>query len=148
VTIKEYEYGWTVRSIHTWLTSFDPVEPGYLMPTDGMEAYERNERAKEMNWKRQKQADLLNGRWQQYFASQSEADQSLCNFLAWASCCDIEIMDTLFRASGLYRPEKWNRNSYRNPTMLKAIEAVQIHERERYARLANPDGARQKDVPC
>lgn len=61
-------------------------------------------------------SDLFSGNWQgikdtggdQRFPSQSEADLSLLNRLAYYSDNDPSIMDFLFRQSGLYRP-KWER---------------------------------------
>ena len=53
------------------------------------------------------------------FDTHSQADQSLCNRLAGAGA-DKEQIDRLFRKSALMTP-KWNRISYRNPTIDKAI---------------------------
>lgn len=55
------------------------------------------------------------------YGSPSEADQALCNFLAFYTGKDAERMDRMFRASGLYR-EKWEREDYRTATIEKAIE--------------------------
>jgi len=63
---------------------------------------------------------LYGGNWQEYYSSQSEADLSLCNILAYWCDCDLAMMDRIFRASGLYR-EKWNRDDYRNKTLQTAI---------------------------
>ena len=49
---------------------------------------------------------LMGGDWSGY-ESQSEADQALCNILAFWTGHDAERMDRLFRQSGLYR-EKWD----------------------------------------
>ena len=60
--------------------------------------------------------------------SQSEADQSLVNLLAFWFNCDPVRMDAAFRQSGLYRP-KWderhfgNGNTYGQVTIEKAIAA-------------------------
>jgi putative DNA primase/helicase len=43
--------------------------------------------------------------------SHSEADLALCNFLAFWTGGDYNLMDELFRQSGLYRP-KWDENHY------------------------------------
>ncbi len=43
------------------------------------------------------------------YASQSEADLALCNLLAFWTGKDAHSMDRLFRRSGLYRREKWDR---------------------------------------
>lgn len=51
----------------------------------------------------------------------SEADMSLCGHLAFWTGKDIQKMDNLFRKSALMR-EKWERDSYREPTLQKAID--------------------------
>lgn len=67
---------------------------------------------------------LYNGEWEQYFGSQSEADLSFCNRLAYWTGKDPEAMDRLFRASGLMR-DKWDReqagSTYGKLTIEKAI---------------------------
>ena len=67
---------------------------------------------------------LYNGEWEAYFNSQSEADLSLCNRLAYWTGKDAEVMDRLFRASGLMR-DKWDReqagSTYGKLTIDKAI---------------------------
>lgn len=45
------------------------------------------------------------------YPSQSEADQALCNLLAFWTGKDPERMDSLFRQSKLFRP-KWNEKHY------------------------------------
>lgn len=58
------------------------------------------------------------------YSSHSEADQALCNLLAFGCGRDAEQMDSIFRTSGLYR-EKWDkkhgRDTYGNITISKAI---------------------------
>ena len=46
------------------------------------------------------------------YPSQSEADQALCNLLAWWTNYDAIRLDVLFRRSGLFRPEKWDKQHY------------------------------------
>lgn len=53
-------------------------------------------------------SDLYAGRWQSYYRSQSEADMSLCNILAFWCRKDEQLMDKVFRSSGLMR-DKWDR---------------------------------------
>lgn len=59
------------------------------------------------------------------YPSQSEADQALCNKLAYYLHGDRTKMDTAFRASGLYR-DKWDRKTgdttYGAMTIAKAVE--------------------------
>ena len=52
-------------------------------------------------------AGLYAGSWEGRYDSQSEADLTLCNRLAFWTGCDRDRMDRLFRGSGLYR-EKWD----------------------------------------
>lgn len=42
------------------------------------------------------------------YTSRSEADMAFCNLLAFWCCRDVQLMDTIFRSSGLMR-EKWDR---------------------------------------
>ena len=51
----------------------------------------------------------------------SAADQALCNHLAYFTKNNVELMDMIFRESGLYR-EKWERQDYREATIRKAVE--------------------------
>lgn len=64
---------------------------------------------------------LYSGDWSNY-GSQSEADQALCNLLAFYTQ-DVVQIDRLFRSSGLMR-EKWKRDDYREPTIAQALTKV------------------------
>jgi putative DNA primase/helicase len=72
--------------------------------------------------------DLFAGRWESYFTSQSEADMSLCSMLAFWCRRDEQLMDKLFRQSGLMRP-KWDRkqagSTYGAITISKAAKTCQ-----------------------
>jgi putative DNA primase/helicase len=65
-------------------------------------------------------AELWAGRASGY-PSHSEMDQALCAHLAYWFSGDREAMDWAFRQSALYRPEKWDRASYRERTIDQAI---------------------------
>ncbi len=58
------------------------------------------------------------------YSSHSEADMALCNMLAFWTSCDADMMDAIFRSSGLMR-EKWDRKqagtTYGAITIQKAI---------------------------
>lgn len=54
------------------------------------------------------------------YGSQSEADQALCNILAFYTGGDASKIDSLYRQSKLYR-EKWEREDYRTATIDKSI---------------------------
>ncbi len=70
---------------------------------------------------------LWDGKWQEKYQSQSEADMALCLKLAFWSGKDKEQMDRLFRQSGLFRA-KWDEahrsdgTTYGQETINKAIE--------------------------
>jgi putative DNA primase/helicase len=70
---------------------------------------------------RPKVAQLWAGRASGY-PSHSEMDQALCARLAYWFSGDREAMDWAFRQSALYRPEKWDRASYRERTIDRAID--------------------------
>jgi hypothetical protein len=62
---------------------------------------------------------LMDGKWEGIYQSQSEADQALCNHIAfWTK--DPTQIDRIIRQSGLYR-DKWEREDYRNRTIQRAI---------------------------
>ncbi|WP_028988094.1 DUF927 domain-containing protein [Thermicanus aegyptius] len=62
------------------------------------------------------------GDWHPYYKSQSEADQALCNLLAFYTK-NPEQIDRLFRSSALSR-QKWERDDYRDMTIRNALECV------------------------
>jgi hypothetical protein len=59
------------------------------------------------------------------YPSQSEADLALCGMLAWATRCDKDRMDQLFRSSSLFRA-KWDQKrgskTYGQTTIEKSVE--------------------------
>ena len=55
------------------------------------------------------------------YPSQSEADEALLCILAFWTQKDPGSMDRLFRASGLYREDKWEREDYRTRSINGAI---------------------------
>ena len=73
---------------------------------------------------------LWEGRWQEKFASQSEADLALCCALAFWTGRDREQMDRLFRQSALFR-EKWDKvhhadgATYGEETLEQAIQRTE-----------------------
>ena len=67
---------------------------------------------------------LWNGNWQGRYPSQSEADQALCNILAFWTGRDAARIEDLFSASGLGQRDKWiKRKSYRDSTIRRAISS-------------------------
>ncbi|NLT34279.1 MAG: hypothetical protein GXX83_00030 [Gaiellales bacterium] len=79
-------------------------------------------------WILERMFSAKNGRnvsalWMGYtdgYTSHSDADAALCCHLAFWTGRDPERIDRLFRQSNLYR-EKWERASYRDPTIDGAI---------------------------
>jgi len=67
------------------------------------------------------------------YPSQSEADQALCNKLAFWVGTDPARIDALFRRSGLNR-EKWNREDYRQRTIERAISQARETYKPRFAK--------------
>lgn len=75
---------------------------------------------------------LYSGNWESLFPSQSEADLSLCNHLAFWTGRNAVQMDRIFRSSGLMR-DKWDKKrgaeTYGAITIAKAIAScVDIYE--------------------
>ena len=71
-------------------------------------------------------ARLWAGEWQDDYTSHSEADLALCNHLAFYCRKDDAQMDRLFRSSGLYREDKWDRkqsgSTYGRITIARAVD--------------------------
>jgi putative DNA primase/helicase len=68
--------------------------------------------------------DLMAGRWESRYQSQSEADMAMCNILAFWCMRDPRMMDSIFRQSGLMRPkwgERHGHDTYGNITIATAI---------------------------
>ena len=73
---------------------------------------------------------LFEGKWQEMFQSQSEADMAFCRKLAYWSGKNKDQIERIFRSSGLYR-QKWdekhhaNGATYGEETLNKAIESTE-----------------------
>lgn len=68
---------------------------------------------------------LWAGDFQRYYANDhSTGDLALCTYLAFWTGRDESRIDALFRQSGMYRPEKWDRKDYRQRTIQKACLTV------------------------
>lgn len=70
-------------------------------------------------------SDLMNGNWTHRYSSQSEADITLCNMLAFWTGRDPDAIDRIFRRSGLYR-DKWDERrangTYGSITIADAVD--------------------------
>jgi len=75
------------------------------------------------------------------YASRSEADLALVSLLAFWTGGDEARMDTLFRASGLYR-EKWERADYRERTTRAALARGDFYSPKGSGRSNPPDGGK------
>ncbi|MBS4461208.1 DNA primase [Aerococcaceae bacterium zg-B36] len=68
---------------------------------------------------------FMEGGWEQFFPSQSEADMSFANDLAFWCARDYDKMDSIYRRSSLMR-DKWDskreNSTYGHITLLKAIQ--------------------------
>lgn len=68
---------------------------------------------------------FMNGGWEQFYNSQSEADMAFANDLAFWTNLDFAMMDNIFRSSALMR-DKWDReqngSTYGQITLQKAID--------------------------
>lgn len=81
-------------------------------------------------------SELWYGNTNAYGNDDSAADQALCNLLAFWTGKDSARMDRLFRQSGLYRAEKWDRNArsgetYGEGTIERAIASCkEVYEKQ------------------
>src|SRR5207302_6396794 len=72
-----------------------------------------------------------------YGDDDSAADQALCNLLAFWTGKDAIRIDRLFKQSGLYRAEKWDRNAragetYGQGTIERAIaDCREVYEKHK-----------------
>jgi AAA domain len=71
--------------------------------------------------------DVFAGDLAGYGGDHSRADLAVCGELARQGL-QAEVIDTVFRASGLYRP-KWEREDYRNGTIGKGLATAGIKPR-------------------
>lgn len=68
---------------------------------------------------------FMDGGWEQFYSSQSEADMAFANDLAFWTARDFGKMDAIFRSSSLMRDkwdEKRNKSNYGTDTLNKAIK--------------------------
>lgn len=87
---------------------------------------------------------LLDGNWEPFYSSQSEADIAFCNMLAFWTRRDERLMDQIFRRSGLMR-EKWDRqqsgSTYGAITVAKAArECANVYEHRKVYRISTKAG--------
>lgn len=86
------------------------------------------------------------------YGSQSEADCALCAMIAFRAGADMDVIDTVFRTSALYR-EKWERDDYREATIERGIEACngQFHiskmKHPEFIRFSETNGQPYVSVP-
>lgn len=98
-----------------------PIEPSRPIDLPDQELIERAMNAKNgANFARLWGGDISG------YPSHSEADEALCGLLAFWWGRDAAAIDRLFRQSGLYRAEKWEREDYRGRTIAFAIEHTTV----------------------
>ena len=71
-------------------------------------------------------AKLWQGDWASDYPSQSEADLALAAMLAFYTGANEELLDEVFRHSGLYR-DKWDRDDYRESVLAKALDREEFY---------------------
>ncbi len=92
---------------------------------------------------------LMNGDWVSY-TSQSEADQALCNKLAFWTGKDPARMERIFRSSGLYETieRKSNPEDYLKRTIQAAIEGIgEVYQERRQQRQEKPQAQHNSGLP-
>lgn len=70
---------------------------------------------------------FMDGAWEQFYNSQSEADLAFCNDLAYWTACDPQKMDAIYRQSGMMRSkwdEKRENSTYGALTIQKSIRGT------------------------
>lgn len=75
------------------------------------------------------------------YTSHSEADFALCLLLAFDTDRDFDVVNRIFRSSGLYR-DKWERDDYRERTISFACSQCK-EDREEYVKRKNREEARE-----
>lgn len=93
------------------------------VPVVSMECTKSDQEIVEQAMKNEKFSSLYSGKWKELYNSQSEADIALCEILAFWTDRDIEVIDRIFRSSGLYRSkwdEKHGAQTYGEKTILNA----------------------------
>lgn len=69
---------------------------------------------------------LWKGDWEGDYNSQSEADLALASMLAFYVGSNEDLLDEMFRQSGLYR-DKWDRDDYRGQVIAKALDRDEFY---------------------
>lgn len=83
------------------------------------------------------------GKTDDYASDDSRADLALCSILAWWTGGDVAAIDRLFRQSALFRDEKWERDSYREPTLDVACTQSSFYDPKHW----DPDRRRPRIAP-
>lgn len=93
---------------------------------------------------------FMNGGWEQFYTSQSEADLAFANDLAFWTGRDFTKMDSIFRQSSLMRP-KWDeqhgKTTYGTATLNKAINETSDVYTQKKAPLKYRFEFAEKDQP-
>ena len=107
-----------------------PAEGSLAVPAVNVPSVKRSISADEVIERISKKPNiysLFTGNWQDKYQSQSDGDLALCSHLAFYCDKNAEVMDEVFRLSGLMR-DKWDRKTndttYGRMTIQKAIEGT------------------------
>lgn len=101
-----------IYSVHKKYIAKKPAPSQLKKPIKTTDLQENDIIEKALNSKNgDKFRDLLNGNWESSFSSQSEADLSFCNTLAFWTGADYSKIDSIVRSSGLYR-DKWDTKHF------------------------------------
>ncbi len=93
---------------------------------------------------------LLRGEWERFniYPSHSEADHGFCDMLAYWTDCDANLMDAIFRSSGLMR-DKWDEmrgaDTYGNCTIKKAISHLTSFKKQSIDAISNASSVKPMD---
>ncbi len=123
--VDDSDYG-KINYLHgKYIASNEPIKPTNLIDTHGNNLSDSEIiRIAENSRNGIRFKLFMQGGWEQFYSSQSEADMAFCNDLAFWTNRDYHKMDSIFRQSSLYR-EKWDEKrgeyTYSYMTLTKAI---------------------------
>lgn len=123
--VDDSDYG-KIKFLHSkYIAKSEPVQHKKTHSIEGNDLSENEIIRIALNSKNGMRFKLfMEGGWEQFYNSQSEADMAFANDLAFWTSRDFYKMDNIFRQSSLYR-EKWERkqndSTYGEITLSKAI---------------------------
>jgi putative DNA primase/helicase len=127
------------QALHAWCTAWQPSVRAPQSDEADAETKQLSDHTLLDRAMRARNGAAFRALWQgntSGYLSSSEADLALCNLLAFWAGGDPTRVDRLFRQSGLYRPEKWDRparagETYGQGTVARAcVSASQRNTRD------------------